>query len=96
EQDSDKGEKGQLPQIVFTDNIENYLSDNSEVYEEFYKLSTVNIKRFENIDNSGKSADDIYKKYQKLYPNNGRISVMDVLVNSNYDENPDELMSFLS
>ncbi|MCW0997492.1 MULTISPECIES: UvrD-helicase domain-containing protein [Streptococcus] len=96
EQDSDKGEKGQLPQIVFTDNIENYLSDNSEVYEEFYKLRTVNIKRFENIDNSGKSADDIYKKYQKLYPNNGRISVMDVLVNSNYDENPDELMSFLS
>lgn len=78
EQDSDKGEKGQLPQIVFTDNIENYLSDNSEVYEEFYKLRTVNIKRFENIDNSGKSADDIYKKYQKLYPNNGRISVMDV------------------
>lgn len=80
EQDSDKGEKGQLPQIVFTDNIENYLSDNSEVYEEFYKLRTVNIKRFENIDNSGKSADDIYKKYQKLYPNNGRISVMDTLV----------------
>jgi len=95
-QNSYKGKKCQLPQLVFTDNIETYLSNNSEVYERFYKLRTVNRKRFENINNSGESAEEIYKKYQEIYPNNGRISVMDVLVNSNYDENPDELMSFLS
>mgnify|MGYP000944716203 FL=1 len=95
-QNSYIGEKGQLPQLVFTDNIETYLSNNSEVYEKFYKLRTVNRKRFENINNSGESAEEIYTKYQEIYPNNGRISVMDVLVNSNYDENPDELMSFLS
>ena len=91
-----KGKKGQFPQLVFTDNIEKYLFDNREVYEEFYKLRTVNRKRFENINNSGESAEEIYTKYQEIYPNNGRISVMDVLVNSSYDENPDELMSFLS
>lgn len=91
-----KGKKGQFPQLVFTDNIEKYLFDNREVYEEFYKLRTVNRKRFENINNSGESAEEIYTKYQKIYPNNSRISAMDVLVNSNYDENPDELMSFLS
>ena len=95
-QNSYKGKKGHLPRLVFTDNIETYLSNNSEVYEKFYKLRTVNRKRFDNINNSGKSAEEIYKKYQEIYPNNGRISVMDVLVNSNYDENPDELMSFLS
>lgn len=95
-QNSYIGKKGQLPQLVFTDNIETYLSNNSEVYEKFYKLRTVNRKRFENINNSGESAEEIYAKYQEIYPNNGRISVMDVLVNSNYDENPDELMSFLS
>ena len=95
-QNSYIGEKGQLPQLVFTDNIETYLSNNSEVYEKFYKLRTVNRKRFENINNSGESAEEIYTKYQEIYPNNGRISVMDVLVNSSYDENPDELMSFLS
>lgn len=95
-QNSYIGKKGQLPQLVFTDNIETYLSNNSEVYEKFYKLRTVNRKRFENINNSGESAEEIYTKYQEIYPNNGRISVMDVLVNSNYDENPDELMSFLS
>ena len=95
-QNSYKGKKGQLPQLVFIDNIETYLSNNSEVYEKFYKLRTVNRKRFENINNSGESAEEIYKNYQEIYPNNGRISVMDVLVNSNYDENPDELMSFLS
>ncbi|KXU06970.1 DNA helicase [Streptococcus oralis] len=95
-QNSYIGKKGQLPQLVSTDNIETYLSNNSEVYKKFYKLRTVNSKRFDNINNSGKSAEEIYKKYQKIYPNNGRISVMDVLVNSNYDENPDELMSFLS
>lgn len=91
-----KGKKGQFPQLVFTDNIEKYLFDNREVYEEFYKLRTINKKRFQNINNSGKSAEEIYKIYQKIYPNNGRVSVMDVLVNSNYDENPDVLMSFLS
>lgn len=91
-----KGQKGQFPQLVFTDNLEKYLSHNSEVYEKFYKLRTINIKRFENINNSGKSAEEIYKIYQKIYPNNGRVSVMDVLTNSNYDENPDVLMSFLS
>ena len=96
EQVSDKGEKGLLPQLVFTDNIEKYLFDNSEFYKQFYKLRTINIKRFKNINDSGKSAEEIYKKYQKIYPNNGRISVMDVLGNSNYDENPDALMSFLS
>ena len=95
-QNSYKGKKGHLPRLVFTDNIETYLSNNSEVYEKFYKLRTVNRKRFDNINNSGKSAEEIYKKYQEIYPNNGRVSVMDVLVNSNYDENPDELMSFLS
>lgn len=95
-QNSYKGKKGRLPQLIFTDNIETYLSNKSEVYENFYKLRTVNRKRFDNINNSGKSAEEIYKKYQEIYPNNGRISVMDVLVNSNYDENPDELMSFLS
>lgn len=95
-QNSYKGKKGRLPQLIFTDNIETYLSNNSEVYEKFYKLRTVNRKRFDNINNSGKSAEEIYKKYQEIYPNNGRISVMDVLVNSNYDQNPDELMSFLS
>ena len=95
-QNSYIGEKGQLPQLVFTDNIETYLSNNSEVYEKFYKLRTVNRKRFENINNSGESAEEIYTKYQEIYPTNGRISVMDVLVNSSYDENPDELMSFLS
>ena len=95
-QNSYIGKKGQLPQLVFTDNIETYLSNNSEVYEKFYKLRTVNRKRFENINNSGETAEEIYTKYQEIYPNNGRISVMDVLVNSNYDENPDELMSFLS
>ena len=95
-QNSYIGKKDQLPQLVFTDNIETYLSNNSEVYEKFYKLRTVNRKRFENINNSGESAEEIYTKYQEIYPNNGRISVMDVLVNSNYDENPDELMSFLS
>lgn len=91
-----KGKKGQFPQLVFTDNIEKYLFDNREAYEEFYKLRTINKKRFQNINNSGKSAEEIYKIYQKIYPNNGRISVMDVLTNSNYDENPDVLMSFLS
>lgn len=91
-----KGKKGQFPQLVFTDNIEKYLFDNREAYEEFYKLRTINKKRFQNINNSGKSAEEIYKIYQKIYPNNGRVSVMDVLVNSNYDENPDVLMSFLS
>lgn len=91
-----KGKKGQFPQLVFTDNIEKYLFDNREVYEEFYKLRTINKKRFQNINNSGKSAEEIYKIYQKIYPNNGRVSVRDVLVNSNYDENPDVLMSFLS
>lgn len=91
-----KGKKGQFPQLVFTDNIEKYLFDNREAYEEFYKLRTINIKRFENINNSGKSAEEIYKIYQKIYPNNGRVSVMDVLTNSNYDENPDVLMSFFS
>lgn len=91
-----KGKKGQFPQLVFTDNIEKYLFDNREVYEEFYKLRTINKKRFKNINNSGKSAEEIYKIYQKIYPNNGRVSVMDVLTNSNYDENPDVLMSFLS
>ena len=95
-QNSYIGKKGQLPQLVFTDNIETYLSNNSEVYEKFYKLRTVNRKRFKNINNSGESAEEIYTKYQEIYPNNARISVMDVLVNSNYDENPDELMSFLS
>lgn len=95
-QNSNKGKKGQLPQLVFTDNIEGFLSNTSEVYEKFYKLRTINRKRFDNINNSGKSAEEIYKKYQEIYPNNSRISVMDVLVNSNYDENPDELMSFLS
>ncbi|WP_368386754.1 UvrD-helicase domain-containing protein [Streptococcus salivarius] len=95
-QNSNKGKKGQLPQLVFTDNIEGFLSNASEVYEKFYKLRTINRKRFDNINNSGKSAEEIYKKYQEIYPNNSRISVMDVLVNSNYDENPDELMSFLS
>ena len=95
-QNSYKGKKGHLPRLVFTDNIETYLSNNSEVYEKFYKLRTVNRKRFDNINNSGKSAEEIYKKYQEIYPNNGRVRVMDVLVNSNYDENPDELMSFLS
>ena len=91
-----KGKKGQFPQLVFTDNIEKYLFDNREAYEEFYKLRTINKKRFQNINNSGKSAEEIYKIYQKIYPNNGRVSVMDVLTNSNYDENPDVLMSFLS
>lgn len=91
-----KGKKGQFPQLVFTDNIEKYLFDNREAYEKFYKLRTINKKRFQNINNSGKSAEEIYKIYQKIYPNNGRVSVMDVLVNSNYDENPDVLMSFLS
>ena len=91
-----KGKKGQFPQLVFTDNIEKYLFDNREAYEEFYKLRTINKKRFQNINNSGKSAEEIYKIYQKIYPNNGRVSVMDVLVNSNYDENPDVLMSFFS
>ena len=95
-QNSNKGKKGQLPQLVFTDNIEGFLSNTSEVYEKFYKLRTINRKRFDNINNSGKSAEEIYKKYQEIYPNSSRISVMDVLVNSNYDENPDELMSFLS
>ena len=95
-QNSNKGKKGQLPQLVFTDNIEGFLSNTSEVYEKFYKLRTINRKRFDNINNSGKSAEEIYKKYQEIYPNNSRISVMDVLVNSNYDENPDELLSFLS
>ncbi|WP_048789061.1 UvrD-helicase domain-containing protein [Streptococcus sp. 1171_SSPC] len=95
-QNSYIGKKGQLPQLVFTDNIETYLSNNSEVYEKFYKLRTVNRKRFKNINNSGESAEEIYTKYQEIYPNNARINVMDVLVNSNYDENPDELMSFLS
>ena len=95
-QNSNKGKKGQLPQLVFTDNIEGFLSNTSEVYEKFYKLRTINRKRFDNINNSGKSAEEIYKKYQEIYSNNSRISVMDVLVNSNYDENPDELMSFLS
>ncbi|EIF37406.1 UvrD-helicase domain-containing protein [Streptococcus sp. SK643] len=90
-----KGKKGQFPQLVFTDNIEKYLFDNREAYEKFYKLRTINKKRFQNINNSGKSAEEIYKIYQKIYPNNGRVSVMDVLVNSNYDENPDVLMSFL-
>lgn len=91
-----KGKKGQFPQLVFTDNIEKYLFDNREAYEEFYKLRTINKKRFQNINNSGKSAEEIYKIYQKIYPNNGRVSVMDVLTNSNYNENPDVLMSFLS
>ena len=91
-----KGKKGQFPQLVFTDNIEKYLFDNREAYEEFYKLRTINKKRFKNINNSGKSAEEIYKIYQEIYPNNGRVSVMDVLTNSNYDENPDVLMSFLS
>lgn len=91
-----KGKKGQFPQLVFTDNIEKYLFDNREAYEEFYKLRTINKKRFQNINNNGKSAEEIYKIYQKIYPNNGRVSVMDVLTNSNYDENPDVLMSFLS
>lgn len=91
-----KGKKGQFPKLVFTDNIEKYLFDNREAYEKFYKLRTINKKRFQNINNSGKSAEEIYKIYQKIYPNNGRVSVMDVLVNSNYDENPDVLMSFLS
>lgn len=91
-----KGKKGQFPQLVFTDNIEKYLFDNREAYEEFYKLRTINKKRFQNINNSGKSAEEIYKIYQKIYPNNGRVNVMDVLTNSNYDENPDVLMSFLS
>lgn len=95
EQDSDKGENGKPPQLVFSNDIEKYLFDNNKVYEEFYKLRTVNKKRFENINNSGKSAVEIYEKYQKLYPNNGRISVMDVLVGNNYNENPDELMSFV-
>ena len=96
EQTSARGKRGKQPQVVFTENIEEYLSDNSEDYKEFYKLRTVNKKRFENINNSGKSAIEIYEKYQELYPNYGRISVMDVLTNSNYDENPDELMSFLN
>ena len=91
-----KGKKGQFPKLVFTDNIEKYLFDNREAYEKFYKLRTINKKRFQNINNSGKSAEEIYKIYQKIYPNNGRVSVMDVLTNSNYDENPDVLMSFLS
>lgn len=95
-QNSYKGKKGQLPQLIFTDNIERYLSNTSEDYEKFYKLRTINRKRFDNINNSGKSAEEIYRKYQAIYPNNSRISVMDVLVNNNYDENPDELMSFLS
>lgn len=91
-----KGKKGQFPQLVFTDNIEKYLFDNRKAYEEFYKLRTINKKRFKNINNSGKSAEEIYKIYQEIYPNSGRVSVMDVLTNSNYDENPDVLMSFLS
>lgn len=66
-QNSYIGEKGQLPQLVFTDNIETYLSNNSEVYEKFYKLRTVNRKRFENINNSGESAEEIYTKYQEIY-----------------------------
>ncbi|MGT2802752.1 UvrD-helicase domain-containing protein [Streptococcus henryi] len=95
-QDSHKGVVGNFPKIILTNDIEKFLVDNSKKYEDFYKLRTVNIKRFENINNTEKSAGKIYKNYQKLYPNNSRISVMDVLGNNNFEENPDELMSFLS
>lgn len=93
---SNKGAIEIIPKLILTDNIEGYLSNHIEDYREFYKLRTVNIKRFENINNSGKSAAEIYKLFQKIYPSTGRISVMDVLGNNKFEENPDELMSFLS
>lgn len=95
-QSSNKGTIGIIPKLIFADDIENYLSNHTEEYQEFYKLRTVNIKRFENINNSGKSASKIYRLFQNIYPSTGRISVMDVLGNNKFEENPDELMSFLS
>ncbi|HEM4061003.1 TPA: ATP-dependent helicase, partial [Streptococcus suis] len=93
---SNKGIVGYKPKILLTSNIEQFLDDHREEYGEFYKLRTVNIKRFENINNTGKSAGKIYKDYQEIYPNYSRTSVMDVLGNNSFQDNPDELMCFLN
>ncbi|HEM3173995.1 TPA: ATP-dependent helicase [Streptococcus suis] len=95
-QGSNKGIVGYKPKILLTSNIEQFLDDHREEYGEFYKLRTVNIKRFENINNTGKSAGKIYKDYQEIYPNYSRTSVMDVLGNNSFQDNPDELMCFLN
>lgn len=95
-QESNKGIVGCMPKIIMTIDIEQFLFENRTIYDKFYKLRTINKKRFENINNSGKSAVKIYNDYQTLYPGIGSISVMDVLGNNNFESNPDELMSFIN